>query len=170
AGRPGPELRSAVAAACATLHHADAIFSTWDAQSPVSRLRRGEAGLGELPPEVAEVMAECRAARQASGGWFDPWAMPGGFDPTGLVKGWAIERALEELRRAGLSGALINGGGDVAVFGSPAGGHRWRVGIRHPWRADALGCGVEVGQGPGTEGRGLEPAGGSGEGPPRAGL
>ena len=40
---PGPELRPAVAAACATLHRADAIFSTWDAQSPVSRLRCGEA-------------------------------------------------------------------------------------------------------------------------------
>src|SRR5215470_17288922 len=66
---PGPELDPAVAAACATLHDADAIFSTWDAQSPVSRLRRGEAGLSELPPEVAEVMAECRAAGQASGGW-----------------------------------------------------------------------------------------------------
>src|SRR6185369_13755370 len=38
---PGPELRPAVAAACATLHRADAILSTWDAQSPVSRLRRG---------------------------------------------------------------------------------------------------------------------------------
>ena len=27
-----------------------------------------------------------------SGGWFDPWAMPGGVDPTGLVKGWAVDR------------------------------------------------------------------------------
>jgi len=50
----------------------------------------------------------------------------------------------------------------VAVFGSPADGHRWRVGIRHPWRADALACVIEVGQGPVTEERGLEPAGGSG--------
>jgi thiamine biosynthesis lipoprotein len=100
--------------------------------------------------------------------------MPGGFDPTGLVKGWATERALAELRGAGLAGALINGGGDVAVFGSPADGQRWRVGIRHPWRADALACVIEVGQGPVTEDRagvpgvaprastGLEPAGGSG--------
>ena len=45
---PGPELDPAVAAACATLHHADATFSTWDAQSPVSRLRRGEAALDKL--------------------------------------------------------------------------------------------------------------------------
>jgi thiamine biosynthesis lipoprotein len=137
-GLPGQELRSALEAACATLHHADAVFSTWDPQSPVSRLRRGEACLGDLPREVAQVVAECQAARQASGGWFDPWAMPGGFDPTGLVKGWAVDRALAVLRRSGIAAAMVNGGGDLAAFGSPAPGRRWRVGIRHPWRADAL--------------------------------
>ena len=149
---PGPELRPAVAAACATLHRADAIFSTWDAQSPVSRFRRGEAALGELPPEVAEVMAECRAARQASGGWFDPWAMPGGFDPTGLVKGWAVDRALDVLRRSGLAGAMVNGGGDLAAFGAPAPGRRWRGGIRHPWCARSLAGIIEVGAAVATSG------------------
>jgi thiamine biosynthesis lipoprotein len=165
------------------LHHDDALFSTWNLDSPVSRFRRGEATLGQMPPEFAEVLAECHAAKTASGGWFDPWAMPGGFDPTGLVKGWAVARALAELRRAGLPGALVNGGGDVAVFGAPPGAQRWRVGIRHPWRADALACVIELGQGSGgsppragigqgsvTEERGLEPAGGSGGSPPRASI
>jgi thiamine biosynthesis lipoprotein len=48
------------------------------------------------------------------------------------------------LRDAGVPGALINGGGDVAAFGAPAGGQRWRVGIRHPWRPDALAGIVET--------------------------
>ncbi len=159
---PPDAVRAALAAACRTLHHCDALFSTWDPDSPVSRFRRGEAALGQMPPEFTEVLEECRAAKEASAGWFDPWAMPGGFDPTGLVKGWATELALQELRGAGLPGALINGGGDVAVFGSPADGLRWRVGIRHPWRADALACVIEVGQSPVTEGHGLGPARGSG--------
>jgi thiamine biosynthesis lipoprotein len=141
---PPDAVRAALATACRVLHHCDALFSTWDPVSPVSRFRRGEAALGQMPPEFPEVLRECRAAKQASGGWFDPWAMPGGFDPTGLVKGWATERALAELRGAGLAGALVNGGGDVAVFGSPADGQRWRVGIRHPWRADALACVIEA--------------------------
>jgi FAD:protein FMN transferase len=135
---PQAAVRAAVAGACEVLHHCDALFSTWDAASPVSRFRRGEATLSQLPAEFHEVLEECRAARQASDGWFDPWAMPGGFDPTGLVKGWATERALGVLRGAGVPGALINGGGDVAAFGSSADGQRWRVGIRHPWRPDAL--------------------------------
>ncbi len=141
---PAATVRAALAAACQILHRCDAVFSTWDPDSPVSRFRRGEAAPGLMPPEFAEVVAECHAAKEASGGWFDPWAMPGGFDPTGLVKGWAAERALAELRGAGLPGALVNGGGDVAGFGAPPGGHRWRVGIRHPWRADALACVIEL--------------------------
>ena len=53
--------------------------------------------------------------------------MPGGYDPTGLVKGWAVDRALDALRQAGLPAALVNGGGDLASFrkarpgGSPGG-------------------------------------------------
>jgi thiamine biosynthesis lipoprotein len=70
--------------------------------------------------------------------------MPGGVDPTGLVKGWAADRALAVLRQAGLPGAMVNGGGDLAAFGSPAPGQRWRAGIRHPWCADALAGIVEV--------------------------
>jgi len=155
-------VRAALAAACRVLHRCDAVFSTWDAASPASRFRRGEAALAQLPPEFGEVLRECHAARAASGGWFDPWAMPGGFDPTGLVKGWAVERALDALRAAGLPGALVNGGGDMAAFGSPADGPRWRAGIRHPWRAGALACVIEIGHGPVAEERGLEPAGGSG--------
>jgi FAD:protein FMN transferase len=140
---PVPAARAAVEAACRVLHRADAVFSTWDPASPVSRLRRGEATLGAMPAEVAEVLTLCQAARQASQGWFDPWALPGGVDPTGLVKGWAVERAAGVLRRAGVDAALVNGGGDLTVFGSPAPGRRWRVGIRHPWRSGALAAVVQ---------------------------
>lgn len=149
---PRERALSVLGAACATLHRADAIFSTWDRQSPVSRFRRGEATLAQLPVEVSEVLAECQVARQVSGGWFDPWAMPGGVDPTGLVKGWAVDRALALLRGAGMAGAMVNGGGDLAAFGSPAPGERWRVGIRHPWAADALACIIEVGAAVATSG------------------
>ena len=142
---------AAIEAACQGLHRADAVFSTWIASSPVSRLRRGEVTLADLPPEVAAEMTEvldlCQRAKAASAGWFDPWAMPGGLDPTGLVKGWAVQRAADLLRRAGVAAALVNGGGDLAAFGSPPAGQPgqpWRVGIRHPWRADALGSTVSL--------------------------
>jgi thiamine biosynthesis lipoprotein len=146
------ELWSALEAACAVLHRAEAVFSTWDPRSAVSRLRRGEAGPGPLPTELAEVTAQCQLARDVSGGWFDPWALPGGYDPTGLVKGWAVDGALAALRQAGVPAAIVNGGGDLAAFGSPAPRQRWRAGIRHPWRRNALAAVVEVGAAVATSG------------------
>jgi thiamine biosynthesis lipoprotein len=140
----GKTAARAIESACAVLHRADTTFSTWDSQSPVSRLRRGTATLSELPAEVADVLELCEGAWKASGGWFDPWAIEGGVDPTGLVKGWAVDQALAVLREAGMDAAMVNGGGDIGVFGEPAPGQAWRIGIRHPWRADALAAIVEV--------------------------
>ncbi|HET8980896.1 MAG TPA: FAD:protein FMN transferase [Solirubrobacteraceae bacterium] len=135
---------AAVARACQILHEADAIFSTYRPDSPVSRLRRGEAALAELPSDVAAVLELCEHAKEVSAGWFDPWAMPGGVDPTGLVKGWAAERALAELVGAGVLAAMVNAAGDLVVHGQPPGQSAWRIGIRHPWRGDALACIIEA--------------------------
>ncbi len=143
-GRQPGRAAAAVASACAVLHQADETFSTWLPGSPVSRLRRGGAVLADLPEAVSHVLDLCAVARKMSGGWYDPWALPGGVDPTGLVKGWAVEQALAVLRDAGMAAAMVNGGGDIAVFGGPAPGQPWRAGIRHPWRADALACVLEV--------------------------
>ena len=139
-----PDPAAAIRASCARLHEADAVFSTWDPRSPLSRLRCGTICEADGPPGLAEVRAVCETARDASGGWFDPWAMPGGYDPTGLVKGWAVDRALDALRQAGLPAALVNGGGDLAAFGGPAPGEPWQAGIRHPWRPAGLAAVLEV--------------------------
>jgi FAD:protein FMN transferase len=129
---------AAVRRAWHVLREADRVFSTYRHESPVSRLRRGEIGVAQAPAEVAEVVALCRSARDESCGWFDAWALPGGFDPTGLVKGWAAARALAEVERDGFAGAMLNAGGDIAVFGEPAPGQPWRIGIRDPTSADRL--------------------------------
>jgi FAD:protein FMN transferase len=134
--RPGAVDAAAVGVglrrACMALHRADAVFSMWKTESPMSRLRRREITVEEAPAEVADVLFRCAYAREASGGWFDPWAMPGGLDPTGLVKGWAAEQALAALIDVGVDAAMVNAGGDVTVFGEPQPGRPWRVGIRHP--------------------------------------
>lgn len=140
AGEAGGRARldDALARAQAELRWVDDVFSTWKPQSPVSRLRRGEIRLEEAPAEVAEVLELCRIARDASNGWFDPWAMPGGVDPTGLVKGWAAQRAIRIIAEAGAPAAMVNAGGDVAVFGRPAPGQTWRIGIQHPLARDRI--------------------------------
>lgn len=128
--------RAALKAACATLHEADEELSKWKPESALSRLRRGELELTDVPPCLAEVLERSALARELSGGWFDPWSVPGGVDPTGLAKGWIAERAMERLRLAGIGAAMVNAGGDIGAFGEPEPGRSWRIGVRDPRRAD----------------------------------
>jgi thiamine biosynthesis lipoprotein len=137
-GDASPEIMRGLASAQAILQRADAVFSTWKADSPVSRLRRGEITSDQAPPEVAEVIERCAVARAVSGGWFDPWAMPGGFDPTGLVKGWAAERAAGALGVNGALGAIVNAAGDIASFGALGPGAPFRIGIADPFARTQL--------------------------------
>jgi thiamine biosynthesis lipoprotein len=52
------------------LREADAVFSTYRADSAVSRLGRGELTLADCPPEVTEVIELGEQASRSSGGAF----------------------------------------------------------------------------------------------------
>lgn len=122
--------------AFALLRAVDARFSTYRPDSEVSRLARGELPEGAVSPELREVLDLCERVRVQSGGAFDIRApgLPQVPDPSGLVKGWAVERVARLLRRRGLRHLCVNAGGDVRVLGAadPAAGRPWRVGVRDP--------------------------------------
>jgi len=55
------------------------------------------------------------------------------MDLGAIGKGYAIERAAEMLREAGVTAALLHGGtSSLYAIGAPPGESAWRVGIRHP--------------------------------------
>jgi FAD:protein FMN transferase len=144
AGCTGIDLPVRLAAAVADLHRADLVFSTWRPDSAISQLRRGEVTAGQAPPEVAEVLAHCAVTRELSTGWFDPWAMPGGVDPTGCVKGWAAQRAVGRFHAAGVRGAIVNAAGDVASSGGMGPGIPFRIGIADPLAPRRLAAVIEL--------------------------
>jgi thiamine biosynthesis lipoprotein len=119
------------------LHWVDATFSPYREDSDVSRYGRGSLALADCAPELAEVLAACADVSTLSGGYFT--TTPGGrFDPSGYVKGWAIERAAALLTAAGSARHTVNGGGDIQCVGDRGGGDPWRVGITHPLRPGSL--------------------------------
>jgi thiamine biosynthesis lipoprotein len=128
--------REGVAEVITWLHHVDATFSTYKVESPISRLGTGAATLDEMSDEVLGVLALCEDLFVDSDGAFDALAVPAPngsrFDPSGLVKGWSVERAVEILERHGVEHLCINAGGDIAMRGVPAPGESWRIGVRHP--------------------------------------
>lgn len=135
---------SAIERVHAVLADVDRVFSTYKTLSPISRLRRGEVSLGETPPQVADVLDLCQQAKTLTGGWFDPWSLPGGVDPTGYVKGWAAQLALNELRGLDVTGAIVNAAGDIASFGGPDPGAVFRTGIVRPDDSQRLAAVVEL--------------------------
>jgi thiamine biosynthesis lipoprotein len=60
------------------------------------------------------------------------------IDLGGIAKGYAIDRAVDHLRTAGVHGAMVELGGDLACFGRQADGEPWRVDVRHPQHPDNL--------------------------------
>lgn len=119
------------------LHHVDATFSTYKMDSSITRYALGELRADELSTDVTEVLALCENLREETGGAFNCSVVPApngtNFDPSGLVKGWSIERAAQRLEAHGLRNFCINGGGDIAVRGESSPGQPWRIGIRHPF-------------------------------------
>jgi thiamine biosynthesis lipoprotein len=123
--------------AFAWLRFVDATFSTYRDDSDISRLGRGEVTIAECRPEVDEVLTRCLALERATGGFFS--ARPAGrLDPSGFVKGWAIDGAAARLAAAGATRFCLNAGGDVVARGRPAPDRLWRVGVRHPEALDQL--------------------------------
>jgi thiamine biosynthesis lipoprotein len=136
----------AVDAAFEALREADARFSTYKPGSEISRLGRAELTLEECHPDVAIVLGLCEYLREQTGGAFNAWRCrtDGRLDPSGAVKGWAVERSAEILSRAGARNFCINAGGDVIARGEPEAGRPWRVGIRHPGQPTAVAAVVGV--------------------------
>jgi thiamine biosynthesis lipoprotein len=122
------------------LRRADAQFSPFRTDSEVSRLARGELTAADCSLELRQILALAEQLREESGGAFDVRG-PGarnGFDPSGIVKGWAVEAAAWILDDAGARNYAVNAGGDVIVRGEPEPGEPWRIGVRHPTDARAV--------------------------------
>jgi thiamine biosynthesis lipoprotein len=132
--------------AVAYLHDVEARFSTFRADTEISRLGRGELREEQCSPDVRHVLALCEDLRRTSGGHFDVrrHRADGVLDPSGLVKGWSIEEASLLLEAGGARNYAINAGGDIIARGEPEPGRPWRVGIRHPRIADRLAATLQV--------------------------
>lgn len=119
-----------------TLREIDLTFSTYRPDSVVSRLGRGEIAPDDCPPDVQDVLALAARAEADSAGAFSVW-LPGSdgrhrFDPSGVVKGWAIDRAARHLDELAGTDYCLSAGGDMLCRTVRLGAPPWRVGIEDP--------------------------------------
>jgi thiamine biosynthesis lipoprotein len=114
----------------------DATFSTYRSDSEISKINDGRLALAQASEPVREIFQLAEETREDTGGYFDI-RREGRFDPSGIVKGWAIHNAALLLRRQGHANLSVDAGGDIQMFGDSPDGGPWRVGIRSPFEPSA---------------------------------
>jgi thiamine biosynthesis lipoprotein len=114
------------------VHQVDELFSTYKENSLVSQLRRGEIVVERCPQEIIEVWNLCVFMKELTEGAFDPWSISSGFDPSGLVKGWAADKCAEILVAAGADHVQVNAAGDLALRGGFTPEQPWSIGVVNP--------------------------------------
>jgi thiamine biosynthesis lipoprotein len=129
--RDGSFSQEALDEAVSMLQWVDTTFSVFRHDSEVSRIGRGEMRVTDANVRVQVVLATCDVLRRKTAGAFDH-RPDGGLDPSGYVKGWAVEQAARILTGSGIDTYLISAGGDILARGTPTGKDGWKVGIRDP--------------------------------------
>ena len=119
------------------LREVDLIFSTYREDSIINRLERGELRIEECPPEVTEVLALGEEAEQLSEGAFSI-NLPSAdgrrrLDPSGVVKGWAVQQAAKFLIALDDTDFCLSAGGDMVCHIASDERPAWRIGIEHPY-------------------------------------
>ena len=117
------------------VNQVDLDFSTYKDGSYISRLRRNEIAIADCPEMVREIWGLCAIARDLTEGAFDPWAVAGGFDPSGYVKGWAGDKCALIFEAAGCEQIQVNAAGDLTLRGGVGEGGEikpWAIGVLNP--------------------------------------
>jgi FAD:protein FMN transferase len=135
--RDGGAERQALDEVFADFEFVDQVFSPFISDSEVSRIDRGELKPEDASPLVRQVLNLCRQFEIATGGYFSAW-IGGRLDPSGLVKGWAVDRACGILDGHGYRHYYVEAAGDARTRRPAGTGAPWRIGIRHPVERDKV--------------------------------
>lgn len=116
--------------------YVDDKYSPYKSGSEVCQINEGLSA-SNYSPEMRRIIRLCQQTSNQTDGYFDVWHK-GEFDPSGLVKGWAINNAARLLRKMGLNNFYVEAGGDVQVGGHNPDGRPWHVGIRNPFNRNEI--------------------------------
>jgi thiamine biosynthesis lipoprotein len=117
------------------LRQLDERFSPYKENSELVKYQRGELNEKNLSAEFKKIMQDCKKANRMTDGYFSAY-FAGKFDPTGYVKGWAINEAGKIIEKAGFKTYCIGAGGDVMARSD--GEKAWSIGIQDPFNKDKI--------------------------------
>lgn len=114
------------------LTYIDRTFSTYKFDSEMMRINRGELLEREYSPEMKKILLLAEQTKRDTDGYFDI-GPKGNIDPSGLVKGYAIHQAANQLEEKGYKNFYITIAGDSEIRGKKNRKRKWTVGIENPF-------------------------------------
>lgn len=114
----------------------DEKFSTYKTTSEITAINEGKLPKEQWSEEMHLIFALAEETKRATHGFFDIKTSEGRYDPSGIVKGWAIWNAAQMLKKDGFKNFYVDAGGDIQPSGVNAEGKPWTVGIKNPWNAN----------------------------------
>lgn len=161
AGDDDEHLSAVAEAAFDEIERIERLLSWRDPRSECSRINR-DAAVGPvlIDVEMAAILQTCDEARRATDGYFDVTATDSAvshpkieidaarrlvrflgpdvrLDFGAFGKGYALDRAADEMRRYGVTRGLLDGGtSSVSALGTGPDDSPWRVGLRSPFVVD----------------------------------
>ena len=128
----------------------DEKFSTYKETSEIMAINRKSLELKNSSLAMQTIFNLAEETKQLTEGYFDikrksnkgakdlgkDW-IGDFYDPSGIVKGWAILQAAKILENDGFKNFYVDAGGDVEVRGTAADG-KWTIGIRNPFNQEEI--------------------------------
>lgn len=109
----------------------DQRYSPYIGTSDVQKINRRELDEGDYSEELNLIIKLAESTKKDTNGYFDVWH-EGVFDPSGIVKGWALQTASDMMSKH-TNDFYIEAGGDIQVHGYNDQHQPWRIGIRNPF-------------------------------------
>lgn len=116
--------------------YVDEKFSTYKDTSEISQINQGRLHEDAYSEDMKTVFALSEETKRLTNGYFDIKTPNGTYDPSGLVKGWAIQKAAELLEQDGFKNFYVDAGGDIQTRGLNSRGEDWQIGIRNPFKQE----------------------------------
>lgn len=121
-----------------TLEEIDERFSTYKTTSEIEKINRHELSEDEWSVDMKAVFALAEQTKKDTHGFFDIQTPQGTIDPSGVVKGWAIQTVFDQLLHNGEEHVLVDIAGDVATHGKNEQGEEWAIGITNPFNSKEI--------------------------------
>ncbi|MHB1275120.1 MAG: FAD:protein FMN transferase [Candidatus Humimicrobiaceae bacterium] len=108
-------------------------FSVFKPDSEITLINDGKIKQYGWSKDMNLVFELSEKTKQETKGYFDIVAPDGKYNPSGLVKGWAIYNASKLLKALRYRNFYVEAGGDIQAFGQNIQGESWSVGIKNPF-------------------------------------